>query len=332
MRRRDFIRLCGGAVALAGLRPFAARAQQTRVRRIGFLMALPEHDPAAQGEIDALQQGLRQAGWTAGSNVTIDYRWPGSDVDRVGVAAAELVALRPDLLIARSTPSTAALLRETRTIPIVFVQVAEPIGSGFVASLARPGGNVTGFTNFELSIGGKWLELLKEVSPGLKRVGFMYNPQTAPFAGLFITSSEAAARSLGIEGIAKPVQSATDIDAVLDTLGREANAGLVCIPDTSNTSHRDVIIAAAARNRVPAVYAFNDFARAGGLMVYAVDTTDLLRRAGGYADRIFKGASPAELPVQQPTKFTLAVNLKTAKALGLDVPQSVLVRADDVIE
>jgi putative ABC transport system substrate-binding protein len=329
VKRRDFITLLAGAGALA--LPVTTHAQE-RMRRIGVLMALPENDPAAPAEVDALQQALAQLGWATGRNIQIDYRWPGSDVERARVLAAQLVARKPDVLLARSTPATAALLRETKTIPIVFLQVAEPISSGFVQSLARPGGSVTGFTNFETSIGGKWMELLKEVSPKLKRAAILFNPRTAPYSALFVTSIERAEPAIGIETMIMPFQGPADIERALADFAKTPNGGLICIPDTSNTSNRELIVELAARHRLPAVYAFTDFARAGGLLVFAVDTLDLLRRAAGYADRILKGENPAELPVQGPAKFVLSVNLKVAKALGIEVPPSVLVRADEVIE
>jgi putative tryptophan/tyrosine transport system substrate-binding protein len=329
MKRREFIALLGGAAVL----PLAARAQQAGLMgHVGVLMNVVEDDPGGLAEVAALRQGLTELGWVEGRNLHIDFRWPGGDIDRAQAFAVELVRLKPDVLLARSTPTTAALKRQSGGIPIVFVNVTEPEQQGFVQSLARPGGNITGFTNFDSMIGGKWLQLLKEVDPRIARVGILYNPQTAPFAGLFLRSVETAAPGIGVRVAATPVQSEADIEAVMTAFARQPGGGLVAIPDSFTGEHRDLVIAQAARNRLPTLYANLISTPSGGLIAYAVDTRDLMHRAAGYVDRILKGERPSELPVQQPGKFELSINLKTAKALGLTVPQTLLYRADEVIE
>jgi putative ABC transport system substrate-binding protein len=339
MQRREFITLLGGtllggaAATFSVSWPLAARAQQTGgMRRIGVLMAQSDRDPGGQAEVDALRQGLREHGWIEGRNVHIDFRSPVGDIERARTFAKEVVALKPDVLMARSTPATLALKAETGTIPIVFVSVAEPASSGLVESLARPGGNITGFTNFEASIGGKLLGLLKEVSPSLRRAAIIYNPNTAPYAQSYLRSAEAAANVLGVEFIPSPVQNDADIETVLTTVARTPGGGLVGIPDTFLQLRRELIIALVDRYRLPAIYANRVWAPSGGLMAYAVDTLDLIRRAAGYVDRILKGTNPRDLPVQQPSKYELVINLKTAKALGFEVPANVLALADEVIE
>jgi putative tryptophan/tyrosine transport system substrate-binding protein len=331
MRRRQFIAALGGAVA-AG--PSVLRAQQGdhRARQIGVLGAFVPDDPAGDTDIVALRQGLEELGWVDGRNIHIHLRWPGGDVERVRALAKDLVELKPDVLIARSTPATLALRNETDAIPIVFVNIAEPIESGLAQTLARPGGNITGFTNFESSIGGKWLQLLKEVDPRISRIGMIYNPQTAPFAGLFLRSVQSAAPVLSLEAFGLRVETASDIEMALARLAREKGGSLISIPDTFTIEHRHLIIALAARYHLPAVYSYLYATRSGGLMSYSVDTPDAMRRAAGYIDRILKGAKPAELPVQQPAQFRLSVNLKTAKALGLEFPPSLVATADEVIE
>jgi putative ABC transport system substrate-binding protein len=329
VRRREFITLLGGAAAL----PVVARAQQSgRVRRVGVLMNVVENDPGGVAEMADFRQGLAELGWVADRNINIEFRWPGGDLERAQALAKELVDLKPEVLISRSTPTTAALKRESDSIPIVFVNVTEPVEQGFVQSLARPGGNITGFTNFESMIGGKWLQLLKEVDPRIARIAIIFNPQTAPFAGLFLRSVEAAAPGLAVEVAAMPVQRDTDIEPAMTAFARRPAGALVAIPDSFTLQHRDLIIAAAARNRLPALYANLVSTPSGGLMAYAVDARDLMHRAAGYVDRILKGEKPSELPVQQPAKFELSINLKTARALGLTVPQSLLTIADEVIE
>jgi putative tryptophan/tyrosine transport system substrate-binding protein len=328
MRRREFI---AGLVSAAAW-PLAARAQQGgRVRRIGMLMQGDENDPVFKPRLSAFTQALEDLGWTDGRNVRMDLRWGGDDINRIRAFVQELVALQPDIILASSTPVTVALQRETRTIPIVFADVAEPVASGIVPRLDRPGGNITGFASLEASLGGKWLELLLEIAPGLKRAAIMFNPDTAPVSP-FKPSLETAARSLKVEPIIAPVHSDIEIDAGITALGREPGGGLVIMPDIFTIAHRAPIISAAARNNVPALYWLSDFARDGGLLSYGVDQVDIWRRAASYADRILRGAKPAELPVQLPTKFEMVVNLKTAKSLGLTVPQSILLSADEVIE
>jgi putative ABC transport system substrate-binding protein len=273
-----------------------------------------------------------ELGWIEGRNIDIAFRWPGGDIERAHAFAKELVGLRPDVLIGRSSPTTAALKQAAGTIPIIFVNVAGPVEQGFVQSLARPGGNITGFSNFEASIGGKWLQLLKEVDPRIARVAVIYNPQTAPFAGLFLRSVQSAAPTFAVEVVTMPIQSEADIEAALTMFARQPFGGLIAIPDSFTGQHRDLIIALAARDRVPALYANLISTPIGGLMAYSVDTRDLMQRAATYVDRILKGANPANLPVQQPAKFQLSINLKTAKALGLDLAPTLIARADEVIE
>jgi putative ABC transport system substrate-binding protein len=329
MKRREFVILLGGAAA--GW-PLAARAQQgERMRRISVLVHNDENDPVAKRRVSALTQALADLGWTDGRNLRMDLRWGGGDINRIRALAQELVGLQPDIIVTSSTPATVALQRETRTIPIVFADVADPVASGIVARLDRPSGNITGFATWEAPLGGKWLQLLSEIAPGLKRAAIMFNPDTAP-ASAFMPSFETATRSLKVVPIPAPVHSDIEIETAINALGREPGGGLVVMPDVFMLVHRASIISAAARNNVPAVYWLSDIARDGGLLSYGVDLVDNWRRAATYVDRILRGAKPAELPVQFPTKFEMAVNLKTAKALGLDVPASVLVRADEVIE
>ncbi|MGB9388565.1 MAG: ABC transporter substrate-binding protein [Xanthobacteraceae bacterium] len=331
MKRREFIALVGGAAAVS---PLAARAQQPeRMRRIGVLMPFAENDRDAMAQLSGFLQGLAQLGWTDGRNVRMDLRWAVGSVDRTRMFAKELVDLQPDVILAHSTPATAALQRETRTIPIVFAVVSDPVGVGFVASLQRPGGNLTGFIHMEASLGGKWLELLTEIAPGVKRATIMFNPDTAPYArSYYLPSFEAAARSLKVAPIVAPVHSEAEIETVITSLGREPGGGLVVLPDTFLQVHRAAIILLAARNNVPAAYCDNSFAVDGGLFSYGPDQVDIFRRAAPYVDRILKGERPADLPVQAPTKYILVINLKTAKALGLDVPVQLRQLADDVIE
>jgi putative tryptophan/tyrosine transport system substrate-binding protein len=331
MRRRDFIAGLGGAAAW----PLAARAQQgDRMRRIGVLMPFDENDLEAKAFLSAFTQELAGLGWTDGRNVRMDVRWTAGNIDRARIYAKELVDLRPETILANGTSVTAALQRETRTIPIVFAGISDPVGEGFVAGLPRPGGNITGFISLEASLAGKWLELLPEIAPRVKRAGFMFNPDTARnVSSYFLPSFEAAARSLKVEPISATVYSDADIQAVITSLGRAPGGGLVVMPDGSfNTVHRAQIILLAAQNNVPAVYYATYFARDGGLLSYGPDYRDIFRRAALYVDRILRGAKPADLPVQLPVKFEMALNAKTAKALGLAVPQSILLRADEVIE
>ena len=329
MQRREFITLLGGAATW----PLAARAQQPeRMRRIGVLMAFDEHDARAKGWLSRFTQGLSELGWTEGRNLQMEVRWADS-VDRMRMFAKELVELRPDAILSFGTPVTAALQRETRTIPIVFAIVSDPVGEGFVESLSHPGGNITGFHNSEASIGGKWLELLQQIAPGLKRAAMIFNPDTAPGHGkYYMPDFETAARSLQVTPIPAAVHSIADLEAIITDLGREPGGGFVATADFFLLNHRAQMIAAAAQNHVPAVYPWREVAAAGGLLSYGPDLEDIVRRAAPYVDRILHGAKPAELPVQLPTKFEMTVNVKTAKALGLTVPTSILLGADEVIE
>jgi ABC-type uncharacterized transport system substrate-binding protein len=330
MRRREFIAGLAGAVAW----PMTARAQQRdRVRRIGVLLAFNETDPEAKGQLSGFTHGLSDLGWTEGRNLQTDVRWAGDDVNRMQTFARELVELQPNVILAYTTPATAALQRETQTIPIVFTVVGDPIGAGFVAGLPRPGGNITGFVTTEASMAGKWLELLAEIAPGLKRAAMMFNPDTATDHGsYYLPSFEAAAQSVKVPPIAAPIHSDVAIEAAITALARDPGGGLVVMPDAFTIVHRAPIILAAARHNVPAIYSRKVFAKDGGLLSYGLDQADLFRRAASYVDRILRGEKPAELPVQLPTKFEMAVNLKTAKALGLTVPPSIMLRADEVIE
>jgi putative ABC transport system substrate-binding protein len=330
MRRRDFVALLGGAAA--GW-PIAAGAQQAdRVRRIAMLQPLGADDPEAQLRVSAFNGRLKELGWSDGSNVRIDYRWTSGDAVRMRAQAAELVSVKPDVILGVSTPVVAALRQETLTIPIVFVQVIDPVAAGFVISLARPGGNVTGITNFEFTIGGKWLETLKEISPQLVRVAVLYNPKTAPYAGSLLGSIASAAPSFAIEPTDTPIQDAAGIGRAIDAFAQKPNSGLLVLPDSTTLLHRDLIIARAAQHRLPAVYPFRYFAINGGLFSYGTDAADTHRQAVSYVDRILRGTKPEDLPVQAPIKFELVVNLKTAKALRLTIPPTLLARADEVIE
>jgi putative ABC transport system substrate-binding protein len=328
MRRREFIAGLGSAAAW----PLAARAQQPdRVRRIGLLMPYNENDHLAKARISAFTQALADLGWAEGRNLRMDLRWYGDDTNRMRALAQDLVGLKPDIIVTTSTPATVALQRETRTIPTIFLSLTDPVASGIVAGLNQPGGNVTGFANVEASLAGKWLELLSEIAPGLKRAAIMFNPDTSA-ASLYMPLFETAAQSLKVVPITALVHSDVEIETAIISLGREPRGGLVVMPDVFTLAHRAPIILAAAQNHVPAVYSLSAFARDGGLLSYGVDRVDTSRRAATYVDRILRGATPAELPVQLPTKFEMIVNLKTAKALGLTVPQSILLRADEVIE
>lgn len=331
MKRRDVIKLIGGAAASW---PLAVRAQQhDEVRRIGVLVNVAVDDPEAQTSVAAFKQALQQLGWSEGRNLQIDFRGAAGDPERMQAFAKELVALQPHVILARSTPVTAALLRQTRTIPIVFTVVSDPVGERFVESLARPGGNATGFTNVEFSLTGKWLELLKEVAPGVKRVAFIFNPKLAPGGGSYYTRLiEASAPPFAVTPTVAPVHDAADIERAIGEFVREPNGGLVVLPDASTLVHRGLIVALADRYHIPAIYAFRIVVNDGGLMSYGIDVVDQYRQAAGYVDRILKGAKPAELPVQLPTKFVMSINLKTAKGLGLEVPLLLQQRADEVVE
>jgi putative ABC transport system substrate-binding protein len=313
--------------------PLAARAQAAeRMRWIGVLMQFDESDPVGKVRLAAFTQDLADLGWIEGRNLRMYVRWGGSDTNRMRALAQELVGLQPDVILAYGTPATAAFQRETQTIPIVFGNVADPVASGIVPRVDRPGGNTTGFAIFEPSLGGKWLELLSEIAPGLKRAAIMFNPDINPVSVYFMPSFETAARSLKVEAITAPVHDGVEIETAILALGREPGGGLIVTSDAFVIAHRASIILAAARNKVPVVYIASLFARDGGLLSYGPDPAGNFRRAATYVDRILRGAKPGDLPVQFPTKFEMVVNLKTAKALGLAVPPSILVRADEVIE
>jgi putative tryptophan/tyrosine transport system substrate-binding protein len=328
MRRRDFIAGLGGAAAW----PVAARAQQAeRMRRIGVLMGYPEGDSQAQANVTALRQGLEKLGWGEGRNVQIDYRWAGAEPSKARAFAKELIALVPDVIVPSTNQVTRIVQQETHAIPVVFAFVGDPIGSGFAASLAHPGRNITGFANFDNSIGGKWLELLKEIAPHAKRVGFIFNPDAAPNVGFFHAAESAAeSQAVGLAAIA--VRDANDIEQGLITFASQPDGGIIVAPHAVTLGNRNLIIEFAAQHRLPAVYSDRYFAESGGLVSFGNNTADLFRRAASYIDLIFKGAKPADLPVQLPTKFELVINLKAAKALGLEIPPQLLARADEVIE
>ena len=331
MGRREFVGLVGSAAAAW---PLGAHAQQhEHIRRIAAMMGFRESDTEGSLWLSSFIRALSELGWTEGRNVRIDVRWSASNVEREQVLAKELVALQPDVILAHGTPITAALRRKTTTIPIVFGAVADPVGEGFVEGLNRPGGNITGFLFSEAGIGGKWVELLKEIAPDLKQVAMLFNPETAPGRGShYLASFQDAARSLKVKALTAPVRSDEEIESSIASLGRERDSGFVAIGDSFLVSHRKPIILAAAQYKTPAVYFHVSFARDGGLFSYGPDNADIFRRAAGYVDRILRGANTAEWPVQVPIKFEMALNAKTAKALGLAVPQSILLRADEVIE
>jgi putative ABC transport system substrate-binding protein len=327
--RREFITLLGGAAAW----PLASRAQQGEpVRRIGVLLGIAESDPEGQARVAALHQGLRDLGWIDGRNVRFDIRRLAGETEQMRPFARELVELKPDLIVAATTPAVAALLQETQTVPIVFVQVVDPVGRGFISNLPRPGGNITGFVTFEFSMGGKWLETLKQAAQGVGRVALVFHPQTAPFSESFIGAIEAAARSFAVETVVMPVRDSADLESAVAAFAAKPDGGLIILPDLFNTKHRDILVSLASRYRLPAVYPFRYFAASGGLISDGVDTGDLYRRSASYVDRILKGAKAGELPIQTPTKFELVINLKTAKVLGLEMPPTLLARADEVIE
>ena len=306
--------------------------QHTEIRRLGVLLNLSENDVEAQRLLKAFHEGLAQLGWTDGRNLRIDYRWAGGDVGQIRTFAKELVELSPDIMVGYATPSVAALQQETRSIPIVFLSVTDPVGQGLVASLAHPGGNITGFAVFELSLGTKWVGALKQIAPSLKRVTTIFNPKTAPYYSLYLDAIKKAASSFAVEPIVVEVHDDADIERAISTLSREPDSGLIAMPDSFNMVHRRTIIAQVDRYRLPAMYYFPFFARDGGLISYGPDEADMFRQAAGYVDRILKGAKVGDLPVQQPTKYELVINLKTAKALGFTVPEPFLQTADEVIE
>jgi putative ABC transport system substrate-binding protein len=329
MKRRTFITLLGGAAAAW---PLYSHAQMTdRVRRIGVLLSYTDDDPEAKARLAAFRQGLEQLGWKAGRNITFEYRWPAGNPDLIKTYAAELVASTPDLILTGVTSGVQALKHQTRTIPIIFANVADPVGSGLVPSLAKPDGNVTGFTALEYAIVGKWLELLKEIAPGIERVALIGGPDDV-FARSFQRTLEAIAPTLAVKPVAAEVRSAADIERTIDAFAREPRGGLLVVPALTASLHRALIFRMADRHRLPAVYPFRFYAVDGGLASYGPDMIDQYRRVAGYVDRILRGAKPADLPVQARTKFDLVINLKTAKALGLEVPPTLLARADEVIE
>jgi putative ABC transport system substrate-binding protein len=328
MRRREFITLLGGAAAAW---PLSARAQQAEMRRIGVLFPLAEGDPSGQGYIKSFLKGLQALGWIPGRNLQIDYRWSGTNSDRIQTHAAELIGLKPDVILAQTTLVVPALQRETRSIPIIFMQINDPVESGLVASMAHPGGNITGFMSFELTVGGKWLEVLKEIAPTVNRVAVVMNPSQSPQVAI-LRAIEAVAPSVGVAVTVAGVQDAAGIERAVEAFAREPNGGLIVLPNPITNGNRGLIASLAVRHRLPAVYAYRYFITDGGLMSYGVDLADLYQRAAGYANRILKGEKPADLPVQAPTKYELVINLKSAKALGLVVPPALLARADEVIE
>jgi putative tryptophan/tyrosine transport system substrate-binding protein len=329
MKRREFITLLGGAAAMRSL---AARAQQgERVRRIGVLIGAIETDPEAQARIVAFKEGLQALGWTDARNVHIDYRFGSADLDLTRKYAAELVGLMPDVILANSPLVLRALRQQTSTIPIVFALVVDPVGEGFINSLAQPGGNITGFTSLEYPMSGKWLEVLKEISPNVRRVGAINQAENVTGAG-YLRALESAALTMGVQLIAAHVRDAAEIERAIAATASQSNGGLIILPSPLALVNREMIVKLAAQHRLPAVYPFRYFVASGGLMSYGVDTVEVFRRSASYIDRILKGEKPAALPVQQPTKFELLINLKTAKALGLEVPWFLQQRADEVIE
>jgi ABC-type uncharacterized transport system substrate-binding protein len=330
MKRREFITLLGGAAAMW---PLAAHAQRgERVRRIAVLMSNVEDDPEAQARTTAFRQGLQELGWSEGQNLHIDWLWSGGDIGRIRGYATEVAALAPDLVVANGAANLSAIKEAIRSIPIVFVVVSDPVGQGFISSLGRPGGNITGFSFVEYSMFGKSLELLRQVAPAVTRVAFMFNPDTVPFYDRFLPSFETEVRKYSVEIARARVRNEAEIDGAVAELAAKPDGGLIVPPDTYTLVHRGVIVRSAARHRIPAIYSYRQVVKEGGLMSYGPETADIFRRSASYVDRILKGANPAELPAQAPTKFEFGVNLKTATTLGLLVPPTVLALADEVIE
>jgi putative ABC transport system substrate-binding protein len=331
LKRREFITLLGGAAAW----PLSARAQQAgHVRRVAAMMGgrNGDTDPEGRAWYTAFRQALKDLGWEEGRNFYIDYRWPAGDLDRIRAIAKEFVDLKPDVMVAGNTPSVLALLRETRSIPIVFANLSDPVGSGVVGSLARPGGNVTGFAAYEYTLGGKWVEMLKEIAPAVMRVAILFNPETAPNPQNFLSFIETSAPQFGMRANAATIRNVNEMETTIEAQTHSPGGGLVVLPDTFTFSNRVPLSALAARYRLPAIYALRAHALDGGLLSYGPDSTDLYRRAASYVDRVLRGEKPGELPVQNPIKYELVINLKTAKALGLIVPDTLLARADEVIE
>ena len=331
MRRRKFIKLLGGS-ALAW--PLAARAQQSdRMRRVGILVAEAlEGDPYYEARLVAIREKLRALGWIEGQNLKLDIHRAAPNAVDIRKHADELLAGRPDIVVTSGGTTTGPMLQATNTVPVVFMAAVDPVGAGLVESLSHPGGNATGFMQFDYSLSGKWLEILKQVAPRVRRVALVFNPQTAPFAELFVRPIQAAASSFAIMPVSMGAGSFTEIESMVDAFAREPDGSLMVLPDLSAFNYREAVVALAARHRQPAVYPFRVFVASGGLLSYGTDVSDVFRRAAAYVDRILKGEKPADLPVQAPTKYELVINLKTAKAIGLEVPATVLVRADEVIE
>ena len=329
MQRREFIIALGSAVAAW---PLGARAQQgNQAPLIGVMISLAENDPEAQANATALREGLEKLGWIEGRNIRTDYRWGVGDPARARAAVKELLALSPDVIMPATTQMLAAVKEVTGSVPVVFVNISDPVGTGFVDSLARPGGNVTGFTNFEYAMGEKWLQTLKDIAPGVTRMAIISNPKN-PNTALYLRAIEPAAKALALQLTVTPVNDAAEIERTIATFAGEPNGGLLVMPDPLTITHRELIVALAARHRLPAAYPYRFFVTSGGLMSYGIDRVDLYRRAAAYVDRVLKGAKAGDLPIQQPTKFELTINLKTVKALGLTVPPKLLFTADEVIE
>jgi putative ABC transport system substrate-binding protein len=330
MRRRQFMTLLGGSAAAW---PLVARAQQSeRIRRIGVLMTLNENDPEGHARLDALRQGLNQLGWAEGKNLAIEYRWAGGDIRRLRDYTAELIGLAPDLIVANSTPALATLHAATTTIPVVFVLVVDPVGLGYIASLSRPGGNITGFTYMEVSLIGKWLDLLKGITPAITRAAFLYNPDTAPFYTTFLRSFESAPHPVVMEFAGAPVPTERELEATIASLAREPGGSLIVGADASNIVRREAILRLVAQYKLPTLSVYRQFAEEGALMSYGPDSEEIFRRSASYIDRILKGEAPANLPAQAPTKFEFVINLKTARSLGLSVAANLLALSDRVIE
>jgi putative tryptophan/tyrosine transport system substrate-binding protein len=330
VRRREFIALLGGAAAAW---PLAARAQQPgRIRRVVFLHGLAEDDPEAKARITAFRKGLAALGWIENRDIHVEHQFSGGDFARIQAYAVGLANSAPDLIVASSSPVVSALKQATETIPIVFSVVNDPVGQGFVASLARPGGNITGFTFVEFPLIGKWIEILKETAPGVRQMALIFNPNTVPYYSLYLREFRAAMDSVVAEISSRPVRDEAEIEAATIEFAREPGGGLIIAPDPFTNTHRGLVMTLAQRHRLPAIYSIRQFVREGGLISYGPDTTDIVRRSASYVDRILKGEKPADLPVQAPTKYELVINLKTAKALGLEVPATLLARADEVIE
>jgi putative ABC transport system substrate-binding protein len=329
IRRREFIALLSGAAAW----PLAARAQRpARPRRVGVLVILDQGSPEVQGWFAAFHEALGKLGWTEGQNITFDYRWVAADPTFMQQAARELVASQPDLIVSPSSPTTAALLQQTRTIPIVFFQVVDPVGQGFAASLSRPGGNATGLVNLEASMAGKWIELLKQVAPRMTRAAIPFHTASTPYADIYLSYFKSTAPAFGVEVVAAPAQDLAGFEAAVAAQAREPNTGIFPMPSAFVSTRLSEIAAMMAQHRVPAIYSIRQFATAGGLLSYGNDITDNYRRAATFVDRILKGEKPSELPIQFPVKFELVINLKTARTLGLEIPTTLLATADEVIE